>query len=317
MAIYTPSSEFRQKYADSVDVKAYWPKMARLQHALYGLYGPAIWQVGDQVNLSESTAEMLEFVLGNFDVSTISADLLWQRMPYIAPQLYERMLVGLIQANLLVLKEDGRYQLNDTARQIGWRIYTAKHQRLGQLQLLAGQEQEALAYMLHRLVHASRVAAQPAPKRWLLSRCTYLAVNAPALARIVEHLADLNAFRDDCHLAAWQQYGVDGHTWEAFTLLWRQGDLSLDDVAEQLDVRGYRLEDYEAALHILRKRQWVIRQAKIYRLTAQGRQVRNSVESLTDNTFYTPWACLRGDEWAQLYKLLTALETAVSQGVLP
>jgi hypothetical protein len=311
MLIDTHPVERQQSYADTVEPKAYWPIMARLQHKLYRLYGPAIWQVSAQANLPEAAAEMLEFVLGNFDVNSISAELLWQRMPYIAPKLYQRMLAGLIQADLLVLKEDGRYQFSDTARQIGWRIYRAKHQRLGQLQHLPAQQEEKLAYILHRLVHASGVAEQPASKRWLLSRCSYLAVNAPPLARIVEHLADLNAFRDDCHLTAWQQHEVDGHTWEAFTLLWRRGDQSLSALAGQLQVRGYRPDDYEAALEILIDRHWVTQQTEIYRLTAQGRQVRDSVERLTDRSFYAPWACLRGNEWAQLYKLLAGLETAV------
>jgi hypothetical protein len=311
MAAYTPFVEHQQSYAKTVDVKAYWPIMARLQHKLYGLYGPAIWQVGDPANLPEATAEMLEFVLGNFDVNAISADLLWQRMPYIAPPMYQHMLAGLIRAELLVLKADGRYQFTDQARQIGWRIFKAKHQRLSQPQLLLAEQEEELAYMLHRLVHASQVAAQPTHKRWLLSRCSYLAVNAPPMARIVEHLGDLNAFRDDCHLAAWQQHSIDAHTWEAFTLLWRRGDLSFSDVVEQLHKRGYRSNDYQAALHTLTERGWVTHQTGIYRLTKSGQQLRNSVEKLTDQTYYKPWACLHGHEWAQLYKLLTGLETAV------
>jgi Mn-dependent DtxR family transcriptional regulator len=282
--------------------------MARLQHELYDFYGPVIWQVGDHANLPEATAEMLEFVLGNFDVSAISADLLWQRMPYIAPQLYERMLAGLIRAGLLVMKEDGRYQFTDPARQIGWQIYKAKHQRLGQLNLLPACQLEELAYILHRLVHASQVAAQPVSKRWLMSRCNYLAVNAPPLAQIVENLANLDAFRDDCHLAAWQQHQVDGRTWEAFTLLWQRGQLSHNQVAEQLNIRGYHPHDYQTALHRLSHCQWVIHQDGVYTLTAQGRTIRNQVEQLTNDTFYAPWSCLRGNELAQLYKLLTRLK---------
>jgi len=308
MALYTPSLEYQQTFADTVDLKAYWPLMARLQHELYNLYGPAIWQVGDQANLPEATAEMLEFVLGNFDVSAISANLLWQRMPYIAPQLYERMLAGLIRADLLVAKGDGRFQFTDPARQIGWQLYKAKHQRLGQLDLLPPTQLEELAYILHRLGHASQVAAQPVSKRWLMSRCTYLAVNAPPLARIVENLANLNAFRDDCHLSAWQQHHVHSHTWEAFTLLWQRGHLSLNEVVEQLNIRGYHPDDYQVALQILIERQWVTHQANVYQLTAQGHQVRNQVEQLTNDTFYAPWSCLRGNELAQLYKLLTRLQ---------
>lgn len=311
MATYTPSLADQQSYTKTVDSKAFWPIMARLQHKLYSLYGPAIWQVADQVNLTEATAEMLEFVLGNFDVHAISANLLWQRMPYIASQMYQHMLGRLIRAELLVQKADGRYQFTDHARQIGWRIFKAKHQRLGQLQLLPAEQEEELAYTLHRLVHASRVTAQPIDKRWLLSRCTYLAVSAPPMARIVEHLADLNAFRDDCHLATWQQHNIDGHTWEAFTLLWRRGDLSFSDVVEQLHTRGYHSANYEAALHTLAERGWVTHQSGIYRPTKSGMQLRNSVEQQTDHTFYKPWACLHSHEWAQLYKLLTGLETAV------
>jgi hypothetical protein len=240
-------------------------------------------------------------------------------MPYIAPAMYQNMLSGVIRAGLLREGENGRYHFTDTTRKIGWQIYQSKHTHLGKLQgqlqgnlpLLPEAPLQELSAILHRLVHASRVAPQPVVKRWLMSRCSYLAVSAPSLAQIVENLADLYAFRDDCHLSAWQKYEVDGRIWETFTLLWRHGQQTCSQIAEQLNVRGYTPSDYNNALCHLQQRGWVVEQNNSYQLTAPGQRLRDEAERLTDATFFAPWSCLRGDELNCLYDLLVGLETAV------
>lgn len=273
-----------------------WPIARRAEETLIHQYEPVLHQIGKQYGLHTQQTENLLFILSNFDVAPITPHLLWSRMPYMAQQGYANLLCDLKQAKLLNEWQADTYQLTDKARQIGWELFQAKHAYLGDLNTHHRGQLEHLATTLHRIVHHSRVSPTPQNKRWLISRCAYIASHAPALARITEYLADLNAFRDDCYLASWQQYGVEGYAWEAFSLLWRQGLMTLDKIAEQLNVRGYAPIDYAQALTELVQRGWVAIDKGVqqtapytYYLTPEGQQVRQNVEKLTDEQFYAAW----------------------------
>lgn len=182
-----------------------WSLAVGVQEMLHFCYAPVVWQAGRELDLSEANAARLTFVLGNFDVAPLSADLLWARWPHNPCHSYEALLRALSDAGLLQEGKTGIYRLTDHARRVGWRLFAAKHSHLGDLEPLPALSLTRLASLLHRLVHASRVTAEPPAKRWLLSRCSYLVYQAPPLAQIAEYLEDLAAFRDDCYLAAREQ----------------------------------------------------------------------------------------------------------------
>jgi len=58
-----------------------------------------------------------------------------------------------------------------------------------------------------------------------------------SLAQIDQHLDDLNAFRDDAHIAAWTPTGVDGHTWEVLSFVWNGEANTAEKLVEQLPYR--------------------------------------------------------------------------------
>jgi hypothetical protein len=114
------------------------------------------------------------------------------------------------------------------------------------------------------------------------------------LLKIVYYLSDLNAYRDDAHMAAFQPHGIEAYVWEALTLVWQGSAQTADDLFDQLWYRGYAREEYAGALEELRRHGWVetIGEGK-YQISEQGRAVRDEAERLTDEYFYTPWqACL-------------------------
>lgn len=133
------------------------------------------------------------------------------------------------------------------------------------------------------------------------------------LAKIDQHLDDLNAFRDDAHLAAWQPYEVDGRSWEALTLVWRNEAQTAGELAKKLPFRGYTAGDYAESLAELAGRGWLMQVDGLYRLTDEGQQLRQAAEEATDHYFYAPWASLNEDEQARLQNLLIQLKLKLEQ----
>jgi hypothetical protein len=165
-----------------------------------------------------------------------------------------------------------------------------------------------LAGLLRRLVESSAAASAPADKSHLhASRRTDPGAEVSLAAQLDQYLTDLNAFRDDVHIAAWQPTGVDGPTWEALTLVWRGEADTPEALAEKLAGRRLEPAAYAAALRSLAERQWVAERAGAYSATEQGRTIRQQVEDETDRMFYEPWGCLDDGEAQELRSLLSQL----------
>lgn len=133
------------------------------------------------------------------------------------------------------------------------------------------------------------------PGTWCLahSRRRAPTESAPAAVQIYQYTADFNAFRDDAHMAAWKPLGVDGRTWEAFSLVHNGSAQSAAELFDQLAYRGYSLQDYTMALVDLEHKGWIDRTdgsgASQFAPTEDGNLVWEQVEHLTDDYFFRPW----------------------------
>jgi hypothetical protein len=168
-----------------------------------------------------------------------------------------------------------------------------------------------LADLLEPLVSASLLAPEP-PRKALLPLSHELAFNAPshALVRIDQSLADLAAYRDDSHLAAWQSHMVSGQAWDTFTALWHGTVGTVDAVFAQLARRGWPQDAYARALQELVVRGWV-NGPEPYTISTQGRVLRDRAEAQTNTYFFAPWHVLDSDERKELRGLLTRLAEAL------
>jgi hypothetical protein len=176
--------------------------------------------------------------------------------------------------------------------------------------LLKESDVVRLENTLSRLIEASLAAPTP-PGSWCVrySRRRAPGEDAPNLTKIIQYFEDFNAFRDDAHMAAFQPHDVPGFAWEAFSHIY-QGDMSTVEVLhEALAYRGYSPSEYRAALDDLSQRGW-LEQANgtgSYRITEEGRTVREEAERLTDDYFYAPWQILSENEIGELETLLCQL----------
>lgn len=165
--------------------------------------------------------------------------------------------------------------------------------------------------LLRRIVEASLASDDP-PGVWCLAHSRGRAPDesAPPLLKITQYFGDFNAFRDDAHMAAWQPLAVEGYVWEAFSFVWRGDAGSPEALFEQLAYRGYSRAEYAAALGELARRGWVEPDPDppgSYRLTGEGRTVRDEAERRTDDYFYAPWSYLDEGEVAEVRHLLLQL----------
>jgi hypothetical protein len=193
----------------------------------------------------------------------------------------------------------------------------AFYHELGVIQnsALASNEVDQTAHDLKRIVETCLSASEfHAPALRDSHRVTPPA-EACALAHIDQAIDDLNAFRDDAHIAAFKPHAISGHAWELLTFLWREQVKNADEMAEKVTTRGYARKDYTEALDELVKRRWVEQvQGNTYALTAAGRRIREEAESKTDHHFYAPWAKLfSADQLDLLRDRLTGIESGLKR----
>jgi hypothetical protein len=290
-----------------------WPLALEAWEALGAVYGPAMARAAaEEAGLPAGVYFGWFLPALGLDPEPISAQHLAAWAPYTAPALNESRFEANVRLGLLRRGAAGEYYLTEAGRAATKCIIAAAYAAMAALQPLPAADSARLADLLRCLVAASLAAAEP-PGKWRLrlSRRTDPGESAPILARIDQYLTDLNAYRDDAHLAAWQPYGVSGPAWEAFTLFWRDEATSLDELTDKLARRGHTREVYSQAAQELIGRGWVVEAADGYAVTEAGRVLRQEAEDTTDRYFYTAWACLDAREVGELRELLTRLRVGL------
>ena len=238
----------------------------------------------------------------------ISTARLGIRDPYTKPGKYDELLAALTEAGFLASKGDGEYELTEKGHEALQETHHAFYTRLGEMPVLPEENMAQLEGLLNRLAEASLEAPEPAEK-WgtATTHQGHPSQEYAALARIDRHLDDLNAFRDDAHLAAWKPHAADGRAWEALTFVWRGDAHTAEELVEKLTFRSHTAETYEQVLAKLAGRGWVEKTVDGYRVTDEGQALRQGAEDATNRYFFAPWACLSDFENAQLLGLLTQL----------
>lgn len=174
-------------------------------------------------------------------------------------------------------------------------------------------EIECLESLFKRVIETTLTCPEP-PETWSLvhSRRRAPANDASAMHKLFHHFSDINAARDDAHMAAFMPHKVEGYVWETFNYICN-GTKTADELYEQLAYRGYSRYDYAAALKTLEARRWIQATDGIYTTTDTGRIAREKVEQLTDDYFYAGWSCLDENEFEELVTLMRKLKEACEE----
>ena len=168
---------------------------------------------------------------------------------------------------------------------------------------------QRLEALLAQIINYALDSKTP-PGCWCLehSRRRAPADSSPSIHKIFQYCADLNAFRDDAHMAAWRPYGVSGAAWEAFNYVCSGQAANADELFDQLAYRGYSREEYAQALQTLASHGWVAAANENVKVTDEGRAISAQVERVTDRYFYAPWLQLSETELDDLNRLFEQLD---------
>ena len=131
--------------------------------------------------------------------------------------------------------------------------------------------------------------------------------DAPLMRWFIHYYKELDFYRTDAHVAAWQVHNVAGNRWEAFTAVWNGEADTLDTFYEEYSDRGFTRDEYVQAFHELVERGWVRQDGESYHPTAEGKRIRVEAETLTDKYFFAPWPCLNESELEELASLASQL----------
>jgi hypothetical protein len=244
----------------------------------------------------------------------LSAERLAVRAPYTALALHHARLARGAELGMLAPVTASGYRLTDAGHATIRHIIAAAYAVMVEPHPRPLADLERLTSLLRRLVEASLAAPEPAVKGALhLSRRIDPGESAPILARIDQFLSDLNAYRDDAHVASWQPLAVSGPAWEAFTYLWREQARTVDDLVAQLAFRHHAPAIYADALAALVSRGWAAETDNGYEVTEMGRTIRQAAEAATDRVFFAPWACLDEKELEELQDLLAGLRDGLNR----
>lgn len=184
------------------------------------------------------------------------------------------------------------YHLRAEGQAVLDRIRANRTRRLSAL-ALPDEPLTRLERALRDVIDRSLDSGNP-PGTWSLahSRRRAPADDAPPAEKLFQYVADCNAFRDDCHMAAWRPLGVTGIVWETLGLVTDGTGPTADALFQALSYRGYSVADYATALDELAARGWAASTADGWQSTADGRAVRATAERRTDTAFYAPWSHL-------------------------
>ncbi len=226
---------------------------------------------------------------------------------------------GAVERGILEPAGDEAYLLTEKGQTIAEKIPATAVTTAKTMHPISEKETERLAALLKQVVDASLAANEPAHPNLARSRFYDPGAAAPVIERLRRYLNDLNAFRDDAHIAAWRVYDLEGYEWEAFSHIWGEnvwGDevATAVEVAEKLAFRGYDEAEYKAALQDCCERGLLTESAAgKYQLTEKGTELRQEAEDATDNYFYGPWSALFVPELIELNDLLGELQSSLKE----
>jgi DNA-binding MarR family transcriptional regulator len=249
------------------------------------------------------------FLAYNLTPEPISADLFQLRNPYANPGSVQEILEDAAAADYLEKAGEGEFRPTQKGSSAIETVHKAFYSHVNQVNQFPAEQLKELCSLMAKLVDS--ISQTDLGGRKICFDASYgghIQADHGTLARVDQHLDDLNAFRDDAHIAAWKSAEVDGHTWEVLTFIWNSDATTAEKLAERLPYRQYTTDNYQTTLEDLVKRGWIEIGNDGHVVTAKGKKIRDDAEDGTNKNYFGAWKVLSDDELEKLGELLTALK---------
>lgn len=249
------------------------------------------------------------FIAYQLSPEKLTEEIYQKRSPYINPEAIRENLEDAAKAGYLEKEGEGEYQISEKGKNAIDFVHDTFYDHINAVNQFPADKLQTLAGLLGALVEsAARADLTSGILSLEIVRGGHPQVEPGTLAEVDQLLDDLNAFRDDAHIAAWTPTGVTGQVWEALTFLWNGQASSAEELVEKLPYRSYTVEEYQEALDKLVGLGWSEAGDKGYHLTESGKKIRDQAEQDTNDYYFMPWKVLSEDELGTLKELLTELK---------
>jgi hypothetical protein len=288
----------------------FWPLMFSIVQEFWSIVEPPIEEAAIQSNIPIELYYYSELGLDSFSTHEFQ-----KRDPFSNPLLFEKAFVTLNFKGWIEPMPDEKYQVTERAQNAARKIIGAGDQQLLPFEAFTDIDLKRLALLLKQIVMANESAPEP-PEKWaILKRFRVADKNSPLIVQIREYLMDLFAYRDDSHISASHpHFGQAGIVWRVLGWLWKNDAVTAEQLAENMSFRGYEASNYAVALDAVVQIGWAEPGATpgTFRITQQGRDLRERAEELTDQFFYAPWSVMTATELDELYELLMKLRAQLN-----
>jgi len=208
----------------------------------------------------------------------------------------------------LVDEKDGRWDLTQAGRDLVARVRREADAYLASLP--SPLPTEELARLASLLAGAFEATAASLDRRWHshIPRAARMAGEGKHPMVAVENAVyGLWQARDDCHMAAWRQAGLDGPTLDTLTRIWRKEAVSEEDLAAKLT--SQRPADVAEQVARLR-RDGLVTPDGAPRTTDKGTKMRQAIEDETDRLFFAGWPDALGASAGWMREKLAAVNAS-------
>ena len=256
------------------------------------------------------------YYYGEFGLDYFSLESFEKRDPFSNPEQFEKQFVRLNVKGWIEPVPGDQYHITGKTRDAVKKIIDAGDAHLPSADSIKDIDLERLKVLIKQIVLANDSAEEPPEKRAILKRFRVAGRNSPVLVKIREYLMDLFAYRDESHLAAARPYfNQAGIVWIALGAVWSGAAATAARMAEAMAFRGYEVHDYEVAIQAAKEIGWLEEadMPGVFRLTEKGRELREKVESQTDDYFFRHWSVLTPEELDELRDLLTKLRDCLRE----
>jgi hypothetical protein len=288
----------------------FWPLMYSIIQEFWGITEGRIEEAAAR---NEIPIEL--YLYSELGLDVFSTKYFQKRDPFTNPELFEKHFALLNMKGWVEPLLDGGSRVTEAARASVRQIIEAGDKQLAGFVSTSESDLKRLVVLLQQLITECKLSRQP-PDQWaIFKRFRVAHEQSPLIVRVRECLMDLYAYRDDSHLsAARPHFNQAGIVWLVLGALWKGSAVNAEQMADIMPFRGYEAENYEIAIAAAVEIGWVEQAGHpdTFRLTQKGKELREQVERLTNQYFYTPWSVLIQDEVDELYDLLITLRRELS-----
>jgi hypothetical protein len=279
---------------------------------------PAVKEIADGLGIERPhlfAMLLLRLVTGSYGSESVSPAQVRAWDPYATKDVYSEAFDALADKGLVLEDEHGNLALSPAGREAVDRLHAAGREFVSAHRPLPPDDLATLADLLQSAVEATLADPVLAPRPGShLAGARSIATfgsDAPPMVRIEQAVYDLWHARDDAHMKAWRDAGLEGPAMPVFTLVWSGEAKIIPELAGQLNAQQSP-GDIESSLAYLVANDYVEVDGEAVRVTPAGALVRDDIERETDGIYFASWPLsLQEAEWLRdhLRQLIVNLPT--------